>query len=376
MKTVLILVPRLGVGGISKIGSFVANTLADNYRTYLVSLIPDKPTSTISDNVFIKTLSYSFDNNKINPIISLYQKARTIIRLRKLIVRQHVSLICSFGFDLGNIANIASKGLKCKTIVSERGNPYRYNKKQKKKYDRVIEKSDAIVFQTHMAKEAFSNCDIEQKSFIIQNPATSRNGMIDIKNNSGKKKRIVYCGRLSIEKNIDMLLDAYYMLNNKEYKLCIYGDGPEYNHIFNKIKGYHLEERVELIRGCNDVFSLESNSEIFVITSNEEGMPNSLIEAMMCGMTCIATDCPPGGCRELLRDGERGILVPVNNTIELVKALKRVIYDHELSKEYGRKALSINDTNSADKIKKEWKSVVGGLLDDDISKKNNYLHPK
>lgn len=366
MKTILILVPRFGVGGISKIGSFIANTLSVEYKVLFVSLIPDDISSTVSDNVIKKCLNYDFVHRSNNALLRLIKKVSTIIRLRYLIKKYRVNLICSLGLDLGNIALLTRIGLYCKCITSERGNPYRYTEKQKKKYDNVIKKSDCIIFQTKMAQEAFANCDITYKSFIIQNPAIGRNSKDYINKHKDKEKRIVYCGRLSPEKNIDMLISAFAKLRTEEYQLVIYGDGPEYSRLVNLICNEGISDKAEIIQGCNDVFSIESNSEIFVLTSNEEGMPNALIEAMMCGMTCIVTDCPPGGCRELLQDGKRGILVPVNGVDELANAIWTVISDPSLSHRYGEAAKTILQTNASEVIQNQWREVVGGVVGGNI----------
>ncbi|MCI9618874.1 MAG: glycosyltransferase family 4 protein [Dorea sp.] len=365
MNTILILVPRFGVGGISKVGTFLANTLSTEYRTILVSLVSDKMSAMLSNEVTRETLSYNFDDPSINRWIKEMQKVRTVVRLRYLIKKYNVDVICTLGLDLGKIANIAGKGLKCKYLTSERGNPYRYSSKQKEKYDRIVSNADAVIFQTIMAQKAFSNCGIERKSHIIQNPAIGRNSINYEKafhNIFDREKRIVYCGRLSKEKNIDMLIKAYYKLKNHEYKLMIYGNGYEYEHLLGLIQKYKLSNCVSIVTDCIDVFSIEYNSEIFVLTSNEEGMPNALIEAMMCGMTCIVTDCPPGGCRELLEDGKRGILVPVNDVDKLADSLQLVISNRRLSEELGNRARDISITNSIDVIQEKWKNIIKGLV--------------
>lgn len=362
MKTILILVPRMGVGGISKIGSFVANTYSNNYNVILVSLIPDERSSYLAEGVKTATLSYNFEKNSKNPLNRGLNKLMAVLRLRRMIKAFDVDAICSFGLDLGKLALIASVGCDCRCLTSERGNPYRYSKKTKAKYDKVVSKSDAVVFQTQMARDAFCNCRIAGKSFIIQNPAIGRNS-VDYKiEEKQRKKHIVYCGRLSKEKNIDMLINAYRKVGNKEYKLNIYGDGPEYQHLYDEINKYDLGERVEIIRDSDDVFALEANSEIFVLTSNEEGMPNALIEAMMCGMTCIATDCPPGGCRELLINGERGILVPVNDVDCLAEKLNYVICNPTMARELGEAALSIVVTNSSESIREKWNDALRSIV--------------
>ena len=79
-------------------------------------------------------------------------------------------------------------------------------------------------------------------------------------------------------------------------------------------------------------------------------------------MTCIVTDCPPGGCRELLEDGKRGILVPVNDVDKLADSLQLVISNRRLSEELGNRARDISITNSIDVIQEKWKNIIKGLV--------------
>ena len=78
-----------------------------------------------------------------------------------------------------------------------------------------------------------------------------------------------------------------------------------------------------------------NQSEIFVLSSDYEGIPNALIEAMSIGMPCVATDCSPGGARMLLEDGKSGKLVGCGKYEELAKEIIYFIENREKEKEYG-----------------------------------------
>ena len=64
--------------------------------------------------------------------------------------------------------------------------------------------------------------------------------------------------------------------------------------------------------------------DMYLLTSDYEGMPNALMEAMALGMPCIATDCPTGP-GELIKHGESGLLIPINHESELISAVKEMI---------------------------------------------------
>ena len=127
-------------------------------------------------------------------------------------------------------------------------------------------------------------------------------------------------------------MNAFYEVHkvHPEYKLKIFGTGNE--------KGYLLKLKAQLkLEGCvlfegfhRNVHEKIKNSDIFVMTSDYEGMPNALLEAMAMGFPVISTDCPVGAPREMIIDGYSGILVPVGHKEKLVEAMKRLIEENDL----------------------------------------------
>ncbi|NLZ94893.1 MAG: glycosyltransferase family 4 protein, partial [Bacteroidales bacterium] len=114
----------------------------------------------------------------------------------------------------------------------------------------------------------------------------------------------------------------------------------------------------------SDVLNRMSSSEVFVLPSNFEGMPNALMEAMAVGLPCISTACPCGGPEEIIKDHVNGILVPVGDKKALENALLEVIENKELALTIGNNALNIRESHSVDIISDRWltfiKSIVKG----------------
>lgn len=98
-----------------------------------------------------------------------------------------------------------------------------------------------------------------------------------------------------------------------------------------------LTERVELAGVTNNVKDVLLNSDLFVMTSNYEGMPNALIEAMATGLPCISTDCPTGPS-DLISNRLNGLLIKMNSVDECAAAMEYMISNQLDAWEMGEKA--------------------------------------
>ena len=116
-----------------------------------------------------------------------------------------------------------------------------------------------------------------------------------------RKHQVLYVGRLTEQKNVLMLIDAFDIFAKKhnDFTLKIYGDGPLKNDIIDLINSKKLGKKISLCPVDNDWQSKEFNSAIFALPSNFEGMPNVLAEALCLGIPSVSTDCPIGGPKEL-----------------------------------------------------------------------------
>lgn len=158
-------------------------------------------------------------------------------------------------------------------------------------------------------------------------------------------------GGLRPEKNQLLLLQAFFILKNLPCKLLIVGGGSLENVISEKVADLGLTHKVVLCGFSNNPFKYVSRSDCFVLSSNVEGFPNVLIEALACGRPVISTDCNSGP-RELLAPatdlhhravnnyeiGEYGILTPINDVLALAAAMRRMVEDAALRNQFMQKA--------------------------------------
>ena len=171
--------------------------------------------------------------------------------------------------------------------------------------------------------------------------------------------RILYVGRVVKEKGIQELSRVFELLGRRypSLELVVVGDGPE----LEKLKGRkgisckgHLEEESGLIREyqASDIFVQNS----FRIAGWEELFGIALIEAMACGLPCIATDCV--GPKELVNNGHTGFIIPQNDERALYEQLERLILDEDLRIHLGRAGRERVRKFAVEKNAAKWKDAI------------------
>ncbi|MGH8080918.1 MAG: glycosyltransferase, partial [Lysobacter sp.] len=139
----------------------------------------------------------------------------------------------------------------------------------------------------------------------------------------GSAPVIVSVGRLSAEKNFAGLIRAYAGLRfPMRVHLAIVGEGPQRPALQAQIDELGLSERVRLLGQRDNPYPYMRRAAVFVLASLFEGFGNVLVEAMACGAPVVSSDCPVGP-REILRDGEYGTLVAVDDSSALIEAIER-----------------------------------------------------
>ncbi len=116
-----------------------------------------------------------------------------------------------------------------------------------------------------------------------------------------------------------------------DYVLEIYGKGELEETLKKNTAEMGLGERVIWHGFCPDVRKRIADAGMYVLSSDFEGISNSMLEAMAMGIPVIATDCPIGGCAEYIQNGKNGLLVPVGDRKAMADAMKRLAEDQGLA---------------------------------------------
>lgn len=248
-------------------------------------------------------------------------------------------------------------------IISVRNDPVReYKNPVYKALMRVLyPKADGYVFQTRQAMEYFGfSQHIMEKGCVIPNPLGRE--FVDYHRiaEAERKKVIVNVGKLSGQKNQSLLIRAFGKIadSHPEYVLHIYGEGDKRTELKELADSLGLQDRVVLCGNVSELHKKTEDAALFVLSSDYEGMPNALMEAMAMGIPCISTDCPCGGPDYLIQNGENGLLVPVNDVDKLAEAMDRLLTDRVLAEQMGKNAVKISKMLDPDVIHGTWEQYI------------------
>ena len=312
----------MGSGGAEKVISTLSNEMSKQGFKITIIGIGDlnkpHPFYRLNDNVKY----VNFANGSGKRINSL----KRIFLLRKAICEIKPDVVISFLPNANIYTYFSLIGTSIPFINSERNNPWvdPNNKLERLLKNISFLRADGAVFQTNGALNFYPE-SVKRKAIVIKNPISLPDQKYEKK--MSRNKTVLAVGRLTKQKNYKNLLDAFKIFNEKkkyQYALKIYGDGPLKEELIDYCSVLGIDNHVIFMGNDNKWHQSEINDAMYILSSDYEGMPNSLAEAMALGIPCISTDCPCGGSRELIKNNVNGFLVPVNEPHALAEKMIQV----------------------------------------------------
>lgn len=315
---ILFFINQLYDGGAERVASNMLNHFCENHEVYVAVIHFKSPFYPIDNRIHII-------DNRAKSIIKGTTRIPRFVKMIQTIRNIHPNIIISFITKTNNNALLANFFCKKKIIISERGT-LTHELEQRHRILRKIlyPRANKIVFVTQSDNIKFG---IPHKSITIYNPSSFN----IYKDHNNRQKTIVSVAannRWHI-KGIDLLIKAWIKIapQNPNWNLEIYGRIYEGGKTNERCPISH--DRAKWMGWKDDMSEVFRSKSIFAITSRNEACPNSLIEAMSQGCTCIGTDCD-GGIKEIITDGVDGLIAKNENVDDIAEKLQTLINDENL----------------------------------------------
>lgn len=347
-KRIVFLIGSMGRGGAERVITILANNYAKKgWKVDIIMLLNSQCDYELDKNINLISIC-----NEGKSRIKYFPK--WIFNIRRYIVKNKPDRIISFIARINIITILSCIGLKQRIIISERNDPRSDGRSIVVRLATHIlyPIANGIVFQTKWAQSCFSK-RIQKKSVIIPNPIHVTTQALD-----KKEKKIVAVGRLVEQKNHSMLINAFKKIleDHQDYKLYIYGEGRLRVELKKQIHELELTKAVFLPGNVSNIHEKIADAEMFVLSSNYEGLSNALLEAMMIGIPCISTDC--AGSNEVIEDNLNGLIVPVGGEQEIIKGIKLLISDENLRNNISQNARITASKFKANAITRKWEKII------------------
>lgn len=360
MKKIVFHLNCLERGGAERVVTNLSGQFAEHgYEVYIATEWQGEDEYEINPKVKRVHVGFSDKQQNDNRIKKFFDR---IVNLRKFLKQVQPDIVIAFARKANYRALTATIGLKMPVLISVRINPIGYYDflSDKIQIPILFRRAAGCVFQTPDQRDFFPEF-IRKKSRIILNPINDK--FIGNPIPEKREKAVVHSGRLVDFKNQLMLIKAFEQVHKKhpDYVLKIFGpdafDGTK-EKLEKQIQEFNAEDYIKLMGPSDQLEKDMINGALAAFSSDYEGMPNAMLEAMALGLPIVATDCPPGGPGMVINSGENGILVPVNDDKAMAEAINKLIENPEYAGELGRKAALIGQKASSEVIFNEWKDYV------------------
>ncbi len=329
MRDLIIFIPSIEGGGVEKNLFYITNYIQSKFKNiYLITA------NKLNQNLFGKNIKLimpntNYFNNKnrfVKSIICSYLLLQNFKKRNALI----------FSLQSNFFSIIFSKIINAKVIIRLNTSPEKYISNIYKKiiFKFLYSFADEIIVNSYdFKKNLYKNFYLNSK--VILNPIkiNKTRKKIDFFKNF-KELKIISIGRLTNQKNQIILLKALYLLKNKfrvKFKLYLIGKGYNRNSLKNYIFQNKLQNNVKLAGYKKNASDYIKSSDLFILPSNFEGLPNTLIEAQVACVPIISSNCPTGP-KEILMNGRLGDLFRPGDHKDLCKKIYNYYKNRKLLK--------------------------------------------
>ena len=360
LKKIVFVIPNLNQGGAERVLATLANRwVTDGLEVAIITFDKGYSFYTLDSKISIvplNTTTKGFLGSFLNGIKRTFRYVKNIRQIKPDIVisfMDYPNVLCVFWNFI----------VKQKLIISQRTDPvfgvlpWGFPTLRRLLY----KKAGAIVVQTERSLKIFERINIQLPKIIsvIANPLNE-----DCYDNDvmiAKENIILAVGRLSAEKQFNLLIDIFSKTGYKDWQLWIVGSGPEMDALQKQINNLKLSGNIKLFAAQKNIKQFYQRSKIFALASRTEGYPNVLCEAMANGCACISFDCDTGPS-EIIANDINGLLIGNGNAVEFKKQLQSLMIDEDKIASLGVEALKIRERLNIKNISEQWYALINTVV--------------
>ena len=350
------LLASLGSGGAERVVSLLANKMVERGHQLEIICLKFNDVYYQTDSRVKVTLAMEQTTNRLTEVFWL----------RKYLKKQNPDVVIPFTEGVYCFTILSLLGTGIPIIASERLDPAVMSQTRKFLKKLLLPYADWLVVQTQSIKEYFPK-KIQAKTSIIYNPVNDEvfhqieNGELKIENGE-RVNCIISVGRLYPQKNQEMMIRAFAKVADEfpDWQLVIYGEGPLRTELEFLISSFKLQDRVLLPGRTGHVIEELRKSKIFCMSSDYEGMSNSMIEAICVGLPIISTNV--SGTEEMVIDGKNGYLVPKKDEERMALCFQVTIRSEELREHFSIYNKGLATQFKTESIVNQWESLLNSIV--------------
>lgn len=336
----------LGSGGAERVVSLLANQMsAMGHQIEIVCLKFNEVYYQVDSAVKV-TLAMQQTRNRFTELFWL----------RKYVKKERPDVVIAFTEGVYCFTIAALLGTKIPVIASERLDPSAMTWKRNLLKRLFLPYADWLVVQTQSIKNYFPE-SIQRKTSIVYNPV-NENVFRQSENAENRENRVISVGRLYPQKNQQMMIRAFAQIADRfpDWQLLIYGEGPLRNSLELLVNSLGLDGRVLLPGRTDHVIEELRKSKIFCMSSDYEGMSNSMIEAICVGLPIVTTNV--SGTEDLVQEGISGFVTGIGDADGMARALEKLMEDDGLIRQMGDNCLKMKPQFLLDTVVEKWMELI------------------
>jgi glycosyltransferase involved in cell wall biosynthesis len=237
---------------------------------------------------------------------------------------------------------------------------------------KMVNNSDAVITTGSFTKNFLQKQGVnEPKIFAMINPPNETRFKTSGVN---KVYDVVSVGRLAAVKHNEIMIRVISKVKQSipHIKFCMVGEGPCKHELVRLVNELGITENVDFVGFQKDVPHYVNISRVFILSSEREGFPNVVLEAMMCGLPCVVSNC--GDIADIIRDGYNSFLIQSYGDVDgFARVITNLLVDHKLYNIVSQNALKISESLSAGEITKIWEELLGKIVPDEEIRPNKPL---